>query len=199
MPGLNAMFVSLLQLMGFPAGKAVHSRASENSGGKSERASQRGITVGKSRQTENVRLQSVSEVHAQASSARRQEVKAKPGKAKAPSKAPVKAPKVVAKAKPAKKAVAKPAVKPVAKTKPAAKPAAKPVSKPVKVLLSKSTPTWNFERDIVEAAMGNCWFLGAQFRQTQGKQTFFRPLSRIYPQPCNLVTSQPRNPATLQP
>ena len=97
--------------------------------------------MGKSRQTENVRLQSVSEVHAQASSARRQEVKAKPGKAKAPSKAPVKAPKVVAKAKPAKKAVAKPAVKPVAKTKPAAKPAAKPVSKPVKVVKpAKSAP-----------------------------------------------------------
>ncbi len=97
--------------------------------------------MGKSRQTENVRLQSVSEVHAQASSARRQEVKAKPGKAKAPSKAPVKAPKVVAKAKPAKKAVAKPAVKLVAKTKPVPKPAAKPASKPVKVVKpAKSAP-----------------------------------------------------------
>jgi len=128
--GLNPMFVSLLQLMGFPTGKAVHSRASENSDGKPERASQRGITVGKSvgasNRAENARPQPVSEVHAQASSARRQEVKAKPGKAKVPSKAPAKAQKAVASAK----SVKKPAAKPVGKAAP--KPAAKPVAKALK-------------------------------------------------------------------
>jgi DnaK suppressor protein len=137
--GLNPMFVSLLQLMGFPTGKAVHSRASENSDGKPERASQRGITVGNSvgasNRVDNARPQPVSEVHAQASSARRQEVKAKPGKAKVPSKAPAKAQKAVASAKSVKKPAAKPAgkaaPKAAAKAKPVAKSAAKPVAKPV--------------------------------------------------------------------
>ena len=131
------MFVSLLQLMGFPAGKAVHSRASENSDSGPERASQRGITVGNNGRAEIARHPPVSEVHAQASSARRPEVKAKPGKAKAPSKAPIKAQKAAASVKPVKKPVGKPVAKSAAKpaskaaTKPAAKPKAKPAARPV--------------------------------------------------------------------
>ena len=152
MSGLKPMFVSLLQLMGFPAGKAVHSRAGENSDGKSERASQRGITVGNSvgasNRAENARPQSVSEVHAQASSARRQEVKAKPGKAKVPSKAPAKANKVAVSVKSAKKPAARPAgkaapkavAKPAPKAKPIAKPVAKSAAKPVAKPAAKAKP-----------------------------------------------------------
>jgi DnaK suppressor protein len=127
------MIVSLLQLMGFPKREPVHSRAEESSADKPSRA--RSGT-------------SASAEHAQASPARRQEVKTKSGKA-TPTKAAKSAVKSPAKpaAKPivkvaAKKAVAKPAAKPVAKVvaKPAAKAAkaapAKSVAKPV----SKSAP-----------------------------------------------------------
>jgi DnaK suppressor protein len=126
------MIVSLLQLMGFPKREPVHSRAEESPADKPSR--------GRSRT-------SVSAEHAQASPARRQEVKTKSGKA-TPTKAAKSAVKSPAKpaAKPtvkaaAKKVVAKPAAKPVAKVvaKPAAKTAkaapaksvAKPVPKPV--------------------------------------------------------------------
>ena len=113
------MIVSILQLMGFPMGKPVHSRAGETP---SERPSK----------VQNGDLGSKD--HAQAKPARRQEVKAKPGKsapakpaAKASAKAVAKktAPTVVkAQAKPvARKVVAKPVVKA------AAKPVAKPVAK----------------------------------------------------------------------
>jgi DnaK suppressor protein len=127
------MIVSLLQLIGFPKREPVHSRAEESSADKPSRA--RSGT-------------SASAEHAQASPARRQEVKTKSGKA-TPTKAAKSAVKSPAKpaAKPivkvaAKKAVAKPAAKPVAKVvaKPAAKAAkaapAKSVAKPV----SKSAP-----------------------------------------------------------
>ncbi len=107
------MIVSILQLMGFPTGKPVHSRAKETANDQ-----------------------------AQASATRRHEVKAKSGtKSKAPAVA-AKA-KAVAKpaakpvAKAASKVAAKPVAKPAAKVAPkpvakkaAAKPAAKPVSKP---------------------------------------------------------------------
>ena len=121
------MIVSLLQLMGFPKREPVHSRAEESPADKPSRARSGG---------------SVSAEHAQASPARRQEVKTKSGKA-TPTKAAKSAVKSPAKpaAKPTvkvttKKVVAKPAAKPVAKVaaKPAAKAAkavpAKPVAKP---------------------------------------------------------------------
>ncbi len=150
------MIVSILQLMGFPMGKPVHSRAGETA--KDKPPKDEGSFQG-------------SQDNPQASAARRQDVKAKSGKdtkaagkAKAVAKAPAKAatkpaakavaktpvkksakpsPKIIAKApakaaaKAAVKAVAKPAekiIKAVAKpvkavVKPAAKPAAKPVIK----------------------------------------------------------------------
>ncbi len=119
------MIVSILQLMGFTKTKPVHSRAGETP-------------------TE----------HAQASSARRQEVKAKSGKntkaiapkGKAKPVAKPVAPKAPAKpvakpvkpvAKPVAKAPVKAVAKPAAKAKPVAKPVAKkapakPVAKPAK-------------------------------------------------------------------
>jgi DnaK suppressor protein len=134
------MIVSILQLMGFPKGKPVHSRAGETPSEKPAKA-KNGDQGTKD--------------HVQASPARRQEVKAKTGKttiakpaakavtnatktvakkvAAAPAKVPAKAaPKPVAKA--AVRVVAKVAVqKPVAKApvKAVAKPAAKPVVKAV--------------------------------------------------------------------
>ena len=104
------MIVSILQLMGFPIGKPVHSRAGETP---SERPSKAHSGAQKSQD------------HAQASSARRQEVKAKTGK--------------VTHTKPAAKA-AKPVAKPAAK--PAVKIAVKPVTKsPVKAPIKVSVKT----------------------------------------------------------
>ena len=139
------MIVSLLQLMGFPKREPVHSRAEESPADKPSR--------GRSGS-------SVSAEHAQASPARRQEVKTKSGKAtptkaaksavKSPAKPAVKpivkvaAKKVVA--KPVAKVVAKPAVKAAkaapAKSvpKPAPKPIAKAVVKPAAKVISKVTP-----------------------------------------------------------
>ena len=136
------MIVSILQLMGFPMGKPVHSRAGETS---------------PDRSTKTRSGDQGTKDHAQASPARRQEVKAKTGKtakakpaAKAPAKPvakknvkPVAKPVTKASAKPvakkavkapvkvAPKAVAKPAAKPVAKAAPKAKATAKPVVKAV--------------------------------------------------------------------
>jgi DnaK suppressor protein len=110
------MIVSLLQLMGFPMGKPVHSRAEET------RVSQPSKVVGAPAATRD---------RAQASTARRQEVKANSGKntkATAAQDSKVKsAPKAT---KPATKAAVKPATKAVVKAspKPAAKAAAKPVA-----------------------------------------------------------------------
>jgi DnaK suppressor protein len=155
------MIVSLLQLMGFPMGKPVHSRAEET------RVSQPLKAVGAPAATRD---------RAQASTARRQEVKANSGKntkataAKvtsapkatkpAPKAAAVKpAAKAVVKAspKPAAKVVAKPvakkaASKPVAK--PAAKPATKTVAKPaakVAVKSSVKTPAKAAPKAVVKA------------------------------------------------
>jgi DnaK suppressor protein len=117
------MIVSILQLMGFPMGKPVHSRAGETP---SERPS-------KARSGDHG-----TKDHAQANPARRKEVKAKTGKptpTKPAAKAPVKAvAKKTAKpvAKPVTKVVAKPSVK-----KPAAKPVAKPVAKAVAKVVAK--------------------------------------------------------------
>jgi len=116
------MFVSLLQLMGFPMGKPVHSRAEETPVSPSAKAA-KGAAATRD--------------HAQVSTARRQEVKANSGKdtkAKVSAKPGAKAPAKPA-TKPAVKAVAKKvAAKPAAKATPkaAAKPAAKPVDKAVK-------------------------------------------------------------------
>ena len=157
------MIVSLLQLMGFPSTKPVHSRAGETTAAKPAKSK---ASAANHKET------------AQAAPARRQEVKAKSGKdvkskgvkpkdAKtkdAKSKVSVKtavkkvvaAPKVVKAAakpavKPSGKAVAKPPAKvppkPVAKTvakapvkaKAAPKPAAKPVAKPIAKPVTKST------------------------------------------------------------
>lgn len=113
------MIVSLLQLMGFPMGKPVHSRAEETLPEKPSKAPS-GVKSTKD--------------HALASASRRQEVKAKTEKdSKATAtigKAPVAA-KSVAKTNPAVKA--KPAVEAPAKSvaKPAPKASAKPVAKPV--------------------------------------------------------------------
>jgi DnaK suppressor protein len=134
------MIVSILQLMGFPIGKPVHSRAGETAKDTSAK-DEGGFQASKD--------------NPQASAARRQEVKAKSGKdakAKAVAKVPAKAvkkpaAKAVAKApvkkptKPVTKAAAKAPVKTTIKApakspaKPAAKPAAKPnkpVAQPVK-------------------------------------------------------------------
>ena len=121
------MIVSILQLMGFPMGKPVHSRAGETA--KDQPSNGSGSIQD-------------SKDHPKAGSSRRQDVKAKSGKdskAKASGKAQtvVKATaKAVAKptakvaAKAPVKAVAKPA-KPTAKAAKAAKPVAKPAAKPV--------------------------------------------------------------------
>jgi DnaK suppressor protein len=123
------MIVSILQLMGFPLGKPVHSRAGETPPGKASKAPD-----GNAAPTD----------HAQAKPARRKEVKAISGK---DTKAKTDSSKVPAAVKPTTKPVAKPAkasatpvkipVKPAGKT--AAKVPAKAVSKtPVQTVAVKS-------------------------------------------------------------
>ena len=128
------MIVSILQLMGFPLAKPVHSRAEEPPSKKP--------TKGQSGTPSPID-------QAQERSARRQEVKAKTGK---DSKAAATKSKVPVPAKPKGKPVAKPLTKvpakPVAKKavpakvapKAAPKSAAKPVSKPVPKPVSKPAP-----------------------------------------------------------
>jgi len=119
------MIVSILQLMGFPMAKPVHSRAEEAPAAKPLKAvvNEQGT---------------IQQAHA--TSARRQEVKAKPGKdtktkAIAGKTKPVAKP-IKAAAKPITKPIVKAAAKPVAKK--AAKPAAKPVAKPVVKAVAKT-------------------------------------------------------------
>ena len=100
------MIVSILQLMGFPVGKPVHSRAGEPPPIKPSKGT--GGTAGPTD-------------HAQKISARRQEVNAKSGK---DSKTAAAKSKEKAAAKPKGKADVKP-------VKPAAKPVVKSVAKPV--------------------------------------------------------------------
>ena len=126
------MIVSLLQLMGFPRREPVHSRAEESPADKPSRARSG---------------RSVSAEHAQASPARRQEVKTKSGKA-----TPTKAAKSAVKS-PAKSAV-KPAVKVAAKkvvAKPAAKPVAKAVVKPAAKAV-KLAPAKSVAKPVVKSA-----------------------------------------------
>jgi DnaK suppressor protein len=105
------MFVSILQLMGFPVGKPVHSRAKEVTQSLPSKARIEGLKT------------SVSDVHVQTNSARRQKMKTQASKVKVVPKAA----KVVAKGRPAAKAVAKAKARPAVKAKPTvkAKPAVK--------------------------------------------------------------------------
>ena len=130
------MFVSILQLMGFPVGKPVNSRASEIVQSHSSKDGEGASNTQLSEPVVSTRHASTRGVHAQANPARRQEVKANSGKAKDESKVTP----VVAKSKAAAKAVvktAKPAEKPAVKAKPAAK--AKPAPKAVTTPPSKTT------------------------------------------------------------
>ncbi|CAM8669919.1 RNA polymerase-binding transcription factor DksA [Comamonadaceae bacterium] len=102
------MFVSLLQLMGFPTGKPVHSRAEETRSDKPVKGRQ---------------ATAATSDHAQAEPARRQEVKAKSGKDSKGKEAPGKTKSGAKKADPAKVAAKAVAAKPPAKT--TAKAAAK--------------------------------------------------------------------------
>jgi len=124
------MFVSLLQLMGFPVAKPVNSRANEVAQSQPSKAGVEGIKSKASDPAANTKQTSASELHAQANSARRQEVKAQPGKPKVASKAA----HAVVKDKHVVKTVAKPAakskVKPAAKDKPVMEPVAKSAAKP---------------------------------------------------------------------
>jgi DnaK suppressor protein len=124
------MIVSILQLMGFPVGKPVHSRAEEPPSKKPTKGQS-----GTASPTD----------HAQERSARRQEVKATTGKdskataAKGKAKVPEK-PASKPAAKPLAKAPAKPVAKKPAPVKPAPKAAAKPASKPVPKPVAKAVP-----------------------------------------------------------
>ncbi len=102
------MFVSLLQLMGFPMGKPVHSRAEETRSDKPLKGR---------------KATAATSDHAQAEPARRQEVNAKSGKDSKVKPAPSKAKPVAKKAATAKAATKAAAAKTPAK--PAAKAAAK--------------------------------------------------------------------------
>ena len=127
------MIVSLLQLMGFPKREPVHSRAVESSADKPSR--------GRSGR-------SVSAEHAQASPARRQDVKTKSGKA-TPTKAAKNA--VNSPTKPAAKLVVKVAAKKVA-AKPAAKPIVKAVAKPA-AKAAKATPAKSVAQSVIKPVL----------------------------------------------
>ena len=123
------MFVSILQLMGFPVAKPVNSRASETLQVKPANVRIEGITSNAPDRAASPKHTSAIEVQAQEKSARRQEVKTQSGKAKVASKAT----KPAGKAKPVVKTAGKPSVKPkekpAVKTKPVAKPLAKASAK----------------------------------------------------------------------
>ena len=125
------MFVSLLQLMGFPTGKPVHSRAEET----------RSDAPVKGR-----KATAATSDHAQAKPARRQEVNAKPGKESKAKAAP-------SKASVAEKAVAKTgtaAAKPTVSTKTSSKAAVKTVATaPAKTTSKPAAPAAKPEKAVV--------------------------------------------------
>ena len=131
------MIVSILQLMGFPRGKPVHSRAEESPPKKTRQASS-GTKAGTTDQ-------------GQPSAARRHEVKTQPaksGKAPAPSAKPTAAAKstpapapVKAAAKSVAKAPAKPAVKAPAKSAPVKSTPAKAPAAPAKAVAAPAKPS----------------------------------------------------------
>ena len=111
------MFVSLLQLMGFPVGSDGPNRGREKAGKARPVPDNQGIN-----RVDEGRLAGNSPAAAGADNARRRELKAQP-KAAAKAKKPAAKPKAAAKpaAKPvAKKLAAKPTAKPSAAKKPAA-------------------------------------------------------------------------------
>lgn len=108
------MFVSLLQLMGFPVAQPVHSRAEEDVPSPPPKAGIEGITPKVSGSVANTQGTSASKVHAQKNSARRQEVKAQSEKTKTAE---------VAKDQPVEKSVAKPTAKKTGAVKVALMPA----------------------------------------------------------------------------
>ncbi len=124
------MFVSLLQLMGFPSGKPVHSRAEET----------RSVAPAKGR-----KATAATSDHAQAQPARRQEVNAKSGKESKAKAAP-------SKAKVAEKAVAKTvtaAAKPTVSTKTSSKAAVKTVATaPAKTISKPAAPAAKPEKAV---------------------------------------------------
>ena len=115
------MLVSILQLMGFPLGKPVHSRASENSAGKPTSSGNERINTGREKMDpKSIEPHGVAAAtsgkttrpaHAQAQKARSSDVKASSAKTPVSSKAS---------AKKAVKAAPAPAAKPALKAKPAA-------------------------------------------------------------------------------
>jgi len=148
------MIVSILQLMGFPMGKPVHSRASDHPGSAPAKGGKGGITASDADRKQGPSPSSESGTHAQAQSARRQEVKTQAVKAKTAAKTAKVAPKgkaapkaaPVAKAKPkaapAKPAKAVKAVKTVKSTAAKSKPA-KPVAKAAAKPAAKAAPPKN--------------------------------------------------------
>ena len=134
------MFVSILQLMGFPLGKPVHSRAGSIQRGEHATVRIDGKGLEASELLASDRGSSDSDSTAQAHSARRQKMKVKDAKVKAVAKAAktskinkgvktVKAAKVLAKVKPAVKALVKPKAKVAEKAKPKVKSSGKALHK----------------------------------------------------------------------
>jgi DnaK suppressor protein len=121
------MFVSILQLMGFPLGKPVHSRAEEAAQNRSSNAASEGISSKASSTGANAEPAPVRKTLAQVNSARRQEMKTQSVKIKAVSKAS----KAPASAKVVKNGVStqKPKLKPAVSAKPTAKSPVKPTAK----------------------------------------------------------------------
>ena len=126
------MFVSILQMMGFPVAKHVHSPAKELPESQPSKAGLEGIKSEASDPVAKTTHTSASEEHGQENPARRQEVKAQP------ANATVASPDVatVVKVKPTK-AVAAASAPPVKKTSPAKVPKSSP---PVETPVVKTTP-----------------------------------------------------------
>ncbi len=124
------MFVSILQLMGFPLAKPVNSRASELAQDQPDKAAD---------PVANTKQVPASQGRAPVNSARRQEVKAQPVKAKAAAKVSSALGKTKAGAKALAKPVAKPKAKTPAKPAPVVKTGAKSVAKAVPQSALKAT------------------------------------------------------------
>ena len=155
------MFVSILQLMGFPLTKPVHSRASGALQGGSEIAHRKELFSNSPEPTEETEEGSGGVVVAQASTARRREVKVQNTKVKVDKKQAKGAVKSPAKAKPVARAPVKSKAIPVTKAKPAVKSASKPAAKkpaPVKapakkvVVAKKTKPVVNVAPKTSKAA-----------------------------------------------
>jgi DnaK suppressor protein len=138
------MIVSILQLMGFPMGKPVHSRA------KTPTKSPTDLKKSGAARRQEVKAKPQKNAKSKDAKAKDLKAKAKPVAKAAAKPAPKKAAvakKPAAKAVKPTKAVAKPAAKKVApkpapkSAKPASKPAAKPAAKPVAKKPAAKAPT----------------------------------------------------------